>query len=73
MAKITHSEKFNTNNNWGFGGGVGVARSYSNGYRSRCGTSSYRHAPPEKFAHYWDANDNRISAANFLASINKGE
>jgi len=53
-ATIVSKEPFNTNNAWGFGGGIGTVTTYSNGYRMRKGTAMFRHLPNESFCRYFN-------------------
>lgn len=46
---IVSTVDFNTNNSWGFGGGIGKQTEFSNGLILREGTAYYRHLPKEKF------------------------
>ena len=49
MATVVKQEKFNTNNSWGFGGGVYTRTTYSNGLVIDKGKLCYRHLPPSPF------------------------
>jgi hypothetical protein len=45
-------EEFNTNNDWGFGGGVGKMVRIG-AYACRFGKAYYRHLPSESFARFF--------------------
>lgn len=47
--KVVKTEKYNTTNNWGFGGGVGVETTYDNGLSTRKGKAYFRHLAPESY------------------------
>lgn len=47
--KIISAEKFNTNNGWGFGGGIGTETVYDNDLVNRKGTAHFRHIKSESF------------------------
>ena len=63
--KLVKSEKFNTNNAWGFGGETGKHDTYENGFAHRHGTLSYRHQPSEKFNRYFAPDGSKVSKAEF--------
>lgn len=46
---LIRTEKFNTNNSWGFGGGFGKRDYYENGVMLTRGTASFRHAPNQGY------------------------
>lgn len=46
---IVNEYKFNTNNAWGFGGGIGTDTTYDNGLRNRKGRACFRHLPAQSF------------------------
>jgi hypothetical protein len=52
---IDNESKFNTNNAWGFGGGIGVRTDYKSGAYSKKGKAYYRHMPPTKFETYMES------------------
>ena len=60
---------FNTNNAWGFGGGIGKVFVYSNGYTIRKGRAYFRHLPPRSFVRYFDADHKEISKKEFERAI----
>ncbi len=43
------TEEFNTNNAWGFGGGIGTKYTLPNGTYVKIGTGYFRHLPPVKY------------------------
>ena len=50
LDKLTISkENFNTNNSWGFGGGIGIIYNLKDGYYVKIGKLYYRHLPPVNF------------------------
>jgi hypothetical protein len=55
------SIEFNTNNAWGFGGGIGYVRRY--------GTAFFRHLPPKKFERFWTADKKEIDRHEFIDSF----
>lgn len=63
------TKKFNTNNAWGFGGGIGTHTTYENGYSCRKGRAYYRHLKSESFVKYYDADGKRISKRQFEETI----
>ena len=69
MATIISVAKFNTNNAWGFGGGIGKVTTYSNGYEMRKGRAFYRHLPSERFARYYDSLGRLITKSQFEKGI----
>ena len=56
-------KKFNTNNAWGFGGGIGTHTTFENGYSIRKGTAHFRHLKSERFCHYRNDKGVGISKA----------
>ena len=65
------SVEFNTNNAWGFGGGIGYESIYSNGSVSRYGTAYFRHLPSEKFERFWTdkTKKHEISKEEFIKAF----
>ena len=63
---VSH-EHYNTNYAWGFGGGIGVATIFKDGFRMRDGTAYFRHLPPEKYTNYYNADGKQISKKEFVA------
>ena len=59
------AEEFNTNNAWGFGGGIGRVLTYPNGCRVREGCAYYRHLPSHSFIRYFLANGKEVSKKLF--------
>lgn len=53
-------EKFNTNNAWGFGGGIGTQTTYESGAYMKEGKAYYRHMPPTKFKCYYNSSADRL-------------
>jgi hypothetical protein len=53
---IVSTEKYNTNNAWGFGGGIGVKTTFDNGVIHKKGKAYYRHLPEESYQR-WDVGD----------------
>ena len=51
--KVISTEKFNTNNGWGFGGGVGTETVYDNNVVNRKGKAYYRHLPSSNFDNWY--------------------
>jgi len=51
--------EFNTNNAWGFGGGVGTSWTRGN-IEIRIGKAYYRHAPPNPFITLTNSNVHRM-------------
>lgn len=47
--KAIKKERFNTNNAWGFGGGIGTETTFDNGIVNRKGKAYYRHSPSVSF------------------------
>lgn len=47
------TERFNTNNGWGFGGAIGVETIYDNGLFCRKGRNYFRHTPSESFERWF--------------------
>lgn len=45
MASIVKTESFNTNNSWGFGGGIGTYTYYDNDFVYKVYKAFYRHSP----------------------------
>lgn len=52
LSKAESQESYNTNNDWGFGGGIGTMYKFKNGFIKK-GTAYYRHAPSEKYVTVW--------------------
>lgn len=66
--KEVKREKFNTNNAWGFGGGIGEEITYDNGLINRKGTAYYRHMSPSKFDR-WQVNVGDKEYPDFTVEI----
>lgn len=49
---VVKIEKFNTNNGWGFGGGIGTKTIYDNGLIHVKGKAYYRHLGTSKYQKY---------------------
>lgn len=47
--KAIKTEKYNTCNDWGFGGSAGIETTYDNGLSTRKGKSYYRHHRPHQY------------------------
>lgn len=60
---------FNTNNAWGFGGGIGLSFKFPNGIEYRTGTAYFRHQEPAEFDGFRDADGRRADYKQSLASI----
>jgi hypothetical protein len=54
--QVISTEKYNTNNAWGFGGGIGVKTTFDNGVTHKKGKAYFRHLPPESYQR-WDVGD----------------
>ena len=57
---IISKEDFNTNNAWGFGGGIGVQTNYKSGAYSKKGKACYRHMPSTTFETYMNSSFERL-------------
>jgi hypothetical protein len=71
MKELTR-EKFNSNNAWGFGGGIGTDVKYDNGLRNRFGTAYYRHTPSVSF-NRWFVGGISDDYPNFEVEIRGGK
>lgn len=58
-------QEFNTNNGWGFGGGIGKKYLYPNGYSIRKGRAYYRHLPSHAYTTYCEPSGRHISKEKF--------
>lgn len=65
--KEAAAEEFNTNNAWGFGGGVGTEYTLLD-FCARVGVAYYRHLPPVRFFKYFLA-DEEISERDFVSKL----
>ena len=57
--KLIKTEKVNTCNAWGFGGWIGLIKTYDNGLILREGKNYFRHAKPEGFTKFSIEYDGR--------------
>jgi hypothetical protein len=60
--EVLSVEKYNTNNDWGFGGGIGTRTTYMlpDGMGTlfhKKGTACFRHLPPERYESYGMGED----------------
>jgi len=74
MATLTAVEPvevipFNTNNDWGFGGGIGKVYVYPNGYTMRKGRAYYRHLPSHSFTYYFNNEHKEITKKEFEVAL----
>ena len=53
-------EEFNTNNAWGFGGGIGTEYTFPDGSKLRVGTACYRHLKPHSYVAAYAASGERV-------------
>lgn len=61
--------EFNTNNAWGFGGGIGKEFKYKKHLSLRKGTAYYRHLPSKNFTTYY-YKDQQIDKKEFEEYLN---
>lgn len=59
LKKAIKSHAYNTNNGWGFGGGIGREFTFPNNVKLRIGRAYYRHLPPSNYVTV-SVNGNRI-------------
>lgn len=52
LDRAVDSHKFNSNNDWGFGGARGKRYNFGNGCTLTIATASYRHRPCQKFIRF---------------------
>lgn len=66
--KVVKTENYNTNNDWGFGGVIGVETTYDNGLITRNGQAHFRHLrPTDYFKVYVEFEGDRIEVADFAS------
>lgn len=56
MNKVSET-KFDTNNAWGFGGGIGTETVYDNGLVNRKGKAYFRHTPSQSYDNWYVQTD----------------
>lgn len=56
--KAVSTEKYNTNNAWGFGGGRGIQYNFSDGSYIKIGIADFRHLPSVHYSNLY-FNDGR--------------
>ena len=57
ISLATDVEDYNTNNDWGFGGGVGKIYTLPNGVVLKVGMACYRHHKSHKYYRVWYKGD----------------
>jgi len=66
--------KYNTNNAWGFGGGIGNDFTMTfvtlGTFKARFGKACYRHLHPNSYSRFW-INDNEVTKKEFETQLNK--
>jgi hypothetical protein len=67
------TERFNTNNGWGFGGSIGTQSIYSNGLVMSKGKYCYRHLLPQPFVKWYYNSENALYEITELYDIRKSE
>lgn len=63
------SAPFNTNNAWGFGGGIGTEWTFPDGLRYRQGTAYFRHRASMSFGRFLTNSNLDVSFAEGLKAV----
>lgn len=54
------TEPYDTNNSWGFGGGIGTSYKFANGCELRIGTAYYRHLRSHRYCALYNPKGKRV-------------